>query len=44
MEQNFDLIINDTTHHVVTPPQEKPSQVKITLKLAVLQGNHGIRI
>lgn len=27
MEQNFNLVINDTVYPVLTPPQEKPSRV-----------------
>lgn len=27
MEHDFDMVINDDVYHVVTPPQEKPTQV-----------------
>jgi hypothetical protein len=28
MEHDFDMIINDNVYNVVTPPQEKPSEVR----------------
>ncbi|XP_021947418.1 calcium uniporter protein, mitochondrial [Folsomia candida] len=30
MEHDFDMVINDDVYHVVTPPQEKPTQEDLT--------------